>query len=413
VLIGASVLLSALLGVGRIKVYTYLFGGGDLATLMAAMRVTDMFFFLLIGSGAISLAVIPEITGKGAQERRTLISGVLVLSTLMLGVLLAGGYFLVSEMWAASSVLYIHLAMQPIALCWSSILSAYSERENDFRGVQVAPVVYGVLTLLLPLLAPSLLWVVWTINLAALMHLVVNWRVARKNGFRFTIPTVQELAKLGGVLRNGLPRVLTAAVEEGARTTIFAIALNWGSPMTAVLLQFSFQIAQMPGRVVNIAIGKTSYPKLCGFALEGDRKALGALIRKDGVLALGLLSVAVFGWAVLGQWFLLLVTSGEVQSSHTLLWQGTLVMLLGVLPRTLILVINRLFYAVKRGWWPLINTVAGLPFVVGAAALWPELVAIALGYVVFTLVTGIATILSLKYLVATWKVAPPAVKVEE
>lgn len=290
-IIGASSLVSRIIGLLRDRTFTTLFGAGDtFDAFIAAFRIPDLIFNLIV-IGALSAAFIPMFTEKmlvgknGKKEAYRFALSVLNLMVLGIGVLsvvfavfaswiiplITPGFF--GEKLALTIELSRIMALQPILLCISFVFSGVLNSHKRFVAYALAPILYN-----LGIIAGAIFFVpqlgvtglAWGVVLGALLHVCVQLPSVLRVGFRWQLiffSSKDDWKKLWLMM---LPRVFGLAAQQANLlvVTILGSGLLSGS---IAAFHLANNVQYIPIGIFGIAFAQAAFPTLA------EQKALGRM----------------------------------------------------------------------------------------------------------------------------------------
>lgn len=288
-LIGASAILSRVLGLIRDRLLVGRFGAGDeLDAYFAAFQIPNLLFALLI-VGTLSVAFIPVFTGYLAQKREEeawrVANAVLTVALAVMGaiclVLILAAPALVraiapgfaGEKFELTIKLTRIMMLSPLIFSVSAALSSVLNSYRRFAAVSMAPLLYngaiifGIVALSKPF---GMLGVAWGAIIGAALHALVQVPVARSLGWRFR-PTLD--VKSEGVREIGrlfLPRIFGVDVAQFSQLIGAVIGTTFAAGSISIF-SLAINIAAVPLGVFAIPFAIAAFPTLSDAAARGDR----------------------------------------------------------------------------------------------------------------------------------------------
>lgn len=293
--VALAFVLSRVLGLARDIILAYRFGtSDDLAAYVAAFRVPDLLFLVLI-SGAFGSAFIPVFAGfvsGGRQEDAWRLASVVLnisaIAMLLFGVLafaLAGPivrYLVAPGFDAASQALTVDLMrlllLSPVFLGLGIAAKGILEGHDRFTLPALAPVVYNLAIILGALfLAPTfgVEGVAIGVVVGAVGHALVQVPGLVAAGMRYRpsidlrAPGLLEVGRLLG------PRLIGQAAFQINIIAVYALASRVGEQEVAGLT-FAWQILMLPHGVVALSISTVVFPTMARLFAQGDTAGLRA-----------------------------------------------------------------------------------------------------------------------------------------
>lgn len=281
-IIGASSLISRIIGLMRDRTFTTLFGAGDtFDAFIAAFRIPDLIFNLIV-IGALSAAFIPMFTEKmingkdGKNEAYRFALSILNMMGLVIG--MCSIIYVVFAPWIVSLItpgfsgekllLTIELsrimAVQPLLLSISFVFSGILNSHKKFLAYALAPILYnlGIITgavFFVPYIGVSGL--AWGVVFGALLHVLVQLPGVISLGFRWRGILMSSIEDWRKLWRMMLPRVFGLAAQQTNLliVTVLGSGLLSGS-ITAFHLANNAQY--IPIGIFGIAFAQAAFPTL-------------------------------------------------------------------------------------------------------------------------------------------------------
>lgn len=386
---GASILLSRVLGVGREVVFAGLFGAGAVAdAFVVAFRIPNLFRDLL-AEGALSSAFVPTFTaalkgeGRSAAEHLAALTlgGILVVTGVLtlLGIVFAEptvtlmtGSFGGDPEKVALAVGLTRLMMPFLtAASIAAVLMGMLNAQRRFLVPALGPAMFNVVSMLgggvawlfaRDTDAAILVWAGGTL-VGGLAHIAMQAVALWRAGFRIRIalrglvhhPGVRRIAKLMA------PAVLgVAAVQLNVFVnTNFAGSLGDG-PVTQ--LNYAFRLFFLPLGMFGVALATVTMTSVSEAAAAGDRAEL-ARRAGDGVRAGWMLtSASTVGLFVLALPIVeLLYRHGRTTTDDAMAIAACLQMyVVGLVPYSLVKILAPAFYSVDKPRIPLLASACGV-----------------------------------------------------
>ncbi|MBI1879616.1 MAG: murein biosynthesis integral membrane protein MurJ, partial [Chloroflexi bacterium] len=175
---------------------------------------------------------------------------------------------------------------------------------------------------------------------------------------------LHRVAKLMG------PRILTLGVIQVNFLVIFNLASRLGQGSVSAL-DYGWDLMQMPQTVIGSAIGIVLFPTMSELAAQGDLAGLRRTTAQTLRIILALSIPAMVGLIVLGQAVIrLMFERGEFGPDSTAaVYQSLQFWALALVGHCALEVVNRLFYAQKDTFTPLLGALAGMIVNLGLAVL--------------------------------------------
>lgn len=339
-IIGASSLVSRLVGLLRERVLTTTFGAGDVFdAFVAAFRIPDLFFNLVV-LGALSAAFIPLFMGKlvkgkkGEEEAFGFAVSVLNLIVIVVGVL--GLIFFVLAPWLMPLIVpgfsgeKLQLAvtlsrimiLQPMFLGISFVLSGILNSFKRFVVYAMAPILYNVgiiigVVWLVPMLGVAGLG--WGVVLGAIMHMLIQLPSVLSVGFRWQAKIEWSSDDLKKLWKMMVPRVVGLAAMQ---VNLFTVAII-GSGLAAgsiTVFHLANNLQYLPVGIFGIAFASAAFPTLAEQAARKDKKAfLGTLTRSFRYILFFVVPTALFFFLLRAQMVRVLFGDGAFDWEDTIL----------------------------------------------------------------------------------------------
>ena len=388
-IVAGAFILSRVLGLVREAVIARQFGAsGQLDTYIAAFRLPDALFLLIIG-GAVGSAFIPvftEMMSKGRETQAwhltsTLVNASVVLlslsgiilgfaAPLLVGTILFPGRS--PEQQETVVGLTRIMLLSPLFLGLGGWAMGILNARQHFTLPALAPVFYNLAIIAGALfLAPTLgvYGLAWGVVAGALLHLGVQIPGLRRVGmqYSFRIKLRDEGAAMVGKLI--LPRILGQAAFQAnviAMTTI-ASFLAAGS---LAAFNYAYMVMLLPHGVFALSLATVTFPTMSAQFAEGKLDDLRVtLARAVRVLAFLVVPAAVGMFALRGELVVTLFQLGKFDASDTRLVASALLYFsLGLVSYALVEVLTRGFYALHDTRTPVLVAVVTVVINLGLAA---------------------------------------------
>lgn len=302
IIIAGATLLNKIVGVGRDRAITHIFGGGPVVDVyFAAFKIPDLIYGLLV-VGALSAGFIPVFTkifkNNGKDQGWLLANNVLnILSATLIFLSVLGILFsskispLIAPGFDAGRrdlltsfmrVIFLSPALLGVSMIFGGILQSL----RLFVLYSIAPIFYnlGIIfgaLFLVPILGP--IGLADGVILGAFLHLLIQFIGALKAGYhwQWTFNLKDKETKLIGRLM--IPRTLGLAVNNLniVITTILASLLPVGS---VAALNLADNLQWVPISIIGISLALAAFPVLSSAAADNNkeefRKALSSTIRQ-------------------------------------------------------------------------------------------------------------------------------------
>jgi len=393
-IIGASSLLSRLLGIVRDRVLASTFGAGDtLDAYYAAFRLPDTIYNLVI-LGALSAGFIPVFSEylerKGKPEAMKLASQVLATVGAVLAVasvliaifapwivpLIAPGFS--SDKLQLTIDLTRVMALSPFFLGLSGVLGGVLQSLRIYAAYAIAPALYNIgiiigTIFLVPWLGP--IGLAWGVALGAFAHFFVQLMHVYQLGLpKLPWPSFSQEG-VRRILKLMAPRTAGLGVTQINLFILLAIATTIGSGSVAVF-NLANNLQSFPIGLIGISFSIAAFPALArAFGAEDDKafkRSLSDAARK--ILFFTIPATALF---ILLRAQIVRITLGDgnfdwndtIRTADVLGWFAV-----SLAAQSLVPLYARAFYAVQNTWTPLwIGIVSEIVNLVLALMLSPTL----------------------------------------
>jgi putative peptidoglycan lipid II flippase len=289
ILLGASALISRLLGLVRDRLLAGRFGAGEeLDIYFAAFRIPDFVYGILImgGIAAVFLPVFSEYFKKSETEAwqftNYLLNSFLVLLILICGTLFIFTPYLLnlvapgfsSESKALAISLTRIMFLSPILFGLSSIFSGILHYFNRFLVYSIAPILYNLgiifgILFLVPLF--GLYGLAYGVILGAAFHWLIQIPAAKNSGYKYLPILNFKTPGLIKVFKLMIPRTIGAAAYQINLIVITAIAstLTIGS---IAIFNFSNNLQFFPVGLFGVSFAMAAFPVLSRTWAEGFKE---------------------------------------------------------------------------------------------------------------------------------------------
>jgi putative peptidoglycan lipid II flippase len=184
---------------------------------------------------------------------------------------------------------------------------------------------------------------------------LIRYKISYYPRLGWTDPGLHQVAKLMG------PRILTLGVIQVNFLVIFNLASRLGEGSVSAL-DYGWDLMQMPQTIIGSAIGIVLFPTMSELAAQGDRSGLRHTTSQALRIILALSIPAMVGLIVLGRPVIqLMFERGEFGPDSTAaVYQSLQFWALALVGHCALEVVNRLFYAQKDTFTPLLGALAGM-----------------------------------------------------
>ncbi|MCA9397405.1 oligosaccharide flippase family protein, partial [candidate division WWE3 bacterium] len=289
--VGSLLLLSAILGMVKVRLYAGILGAGEVYDIVVTAFKLPDFLFLLVVVGSLNAAFIPlfsdYISNKGSKSAWQFASGVFnwsILTFMALGAVLFVFARPLSYLVAAGfddSQRDLLVELMRILLISTTLLGVSSYVAGTLQSFKrfflpyLSPLLYNLgaifgVVVLYPIMGAH--GIAWGVVVGSVLHLIVQLPLLVHLGFTY-VPTLKFGDDMKQMVRLALPRTLGLAVDQ-VRTVVlvnFASLLSVGS---ISILSYAESIYTVPITVVGAAIAQASLPT---FAEQASKKDYGHL----------------------------------------------------------------------------------------------------------------------------------------
>jgi putative peptidoglycan lipid II flippase len=386
-LLGATSLLSRLLGLVRDRLFASTFGAGnDLDAYYAAFRIPDLVFNLLI-LGAISAAFIPVFTElttkKREREASELTSSLLVTAAVSLSLVVIVMWIFAPQLTTviapgfsgAKRELTISLTrimlFSPILFGLSAIAGGVLNATGRFAAYALAPVLYNIgiifgVLVLVPMYGVR--GVAYGVVIGAFFHMFIQWIGLRGTELNLRV-TVKNTKAFRRVFMLMWPRTISLGILQISLLieTIIASTLAVGS---VAVINLANNLQAVASSIVGISIATAIFPILATHASRGDKDSL----LRDFSLALRqilyvTIPLSLFIILLRAQIVRVILGTGQFSWQDTQLTAAALgLFAFSIFAQSAVQLLLRVYYAIQNTRTPLYISMAVL-FVHVAAAI--------------------------------------------
>ncbi|MEK7503565.1 MAG: murein biosynthesis integral membrane protein MurJ [Patescibacteria group bacterium] len=389
-ILGASALISRLLGLIRDRLLAGTFGAGpELDIYFAAFRIPDFVYGILIMGGvtAIFLPVFAESFKKNEKEAWTLVNNVLncflILLIAICGILAIFTPFLMdfiapgfnTEQKTLAVALSRIMFLSPIFLGLSAIFSGILHYFNRFLAYSIVPVFYnlGIIGGILFFVPSFGVWgLAYGVILGAFLHWIVQIPVAQASGFKYRPIFNFKYPGLIKIFKLMLPRTIGTAAYNLNLMVITAIASTLTTGSIAIF-NFANNIQYLPIGIVGASFAVASFPFLSRAWVNGQKQEFldhfSLTLRQ---MAFAIIPVSLFLFLLRAQIIRLVLGTGEFTWQDTRLTAASLgLFCLGIFAASCIPFLARVFYSFQNTKIPVVisffsmalNVILGFLFV--------------------------------------------------
>lgn len=287
-ILAITTLISKILGLLRIRIFTSLFKSSELDIYFAAFRIPDFLYNLLI-LGAISVTFIPlfaEYWGKDKERAWQFANNVICVFLIIL-ILLAGALAIFAPILMKvvapgfteekfELLVYISRIMflSPILLGISNIFGSILQYFSRFLVYSLAPILYNLGIILgAVFLGPSfgIEGLAWGVILGAVMHFLIQMAAVFSSGFKFQPLFNFFSLEMRKIVLLAVPRIIGLIASQLNLVIITAIAstLLAGS---ITIFNISNDIQYIPISLFGISFAVATFPTLTKSFISNKKK---------------------------------------------------------------------------------------------------------------------------------------------
>lgn len=379
VILGLAGLLSRFLGVYRDRLLASTFGAGSaLDAYYAAFRLPDFVFNLLV-LGALSAGFIPvfsEYLTKSKKDAwrlsQAVFTALFVLLTFICLVIFAFTPQLVALMTPGFSgevleqtiTLTRIMLLSPILLGLSSVFGGILQSFKQFLAYSLSPILYnlGIVFSLFVFIEPfGLKGLGYGVVLGAILHLTVQFLIARKLGWKFAFVPFWKEQGLKEIVKLMGPRTAALAITQVNLLVITVIASTLGEGRLAIF-NLAQNLAHVPIGLFGVSFAVAAFPVLSMQFCKKQHEEFRRTVYSTLAQVLFFLLPTIVIYALLDEQIVRLVLgAGQFDWESTLLTARTLLFLIpGILAQSLLPLFTRVYYAQKNTAYPFFAAVFGL-----------------------------------------------------
>jgi putative peptidoglycan lipid II flippase len=374
-----TALLSNVLGLFRNVVFYWLIDRSQLDIYYASFRIPDFLFNVLI-FGAISSAFVPLIskmlTQDKTEEARTFSDQTFTWLTIVFGSLaLVLAIFMRPLMslvvhgfdparFATAVTLSRILMLQSIFFAWSFTCGGYLNSFRRFASPALAPLFYNIAIIAGAFVAAKtgITAIVYAVIVGAFLHFAVQYLEMRRSGYspkwdtRIS-PEVKELIKLM------LPRSLSQGMSQFVLIVFTSLASSLAAGSIAILSGMN-DLQTTPTVILVNSLAVAIFPTLAAHVATGNWEDINRLLQKAfRTVLFTLIPTLILAFVLRAQIVRLYFSIG-----HHANWDATNLAiatfvgyLVGVIPTAFVVLLSRMFYALRDTRTPMIlSIIAGV-----------------------------------------------------
>lgn len=389
ILLGVASFVSRFIGILRDRLFTHLFGAGDvLDAYYAAFRLPDLVYTLLL-VGALSAGFIPIFTELWQENRARawavcnnvlnlvgiallLTSGVLFVFTPTFTLWLVPGFE--GEKLQLTILLTRIMLISPLILGLSSVVSSTLQSLKQFFIYALTPIVYNLGIMVGALVFVPLVGVIglgFGVIVGAVFHLLIQLPALYHQGWRYQATISPKEPKMREIIRLVIPRALGLASQQINLMimTTLASTLTIGS---VAVFHLANHLQSFPIGIVGLSVAMAAFPSLAAAVAQKDTTGLVAHLSQSIRMVLFVIIPTTILFLLLrAQIVRVVFGSGSFDWEDTILTADTLAFFaLSLFAQSLIPLLARASYALKNTWVPLLISVISVAVNIALAILF-------------------------------------------
>ncbi|OGZ19476.1 MAG: hypothetical protein A2494_01750 [Candidatus Lloydbacteria bacterium RIFOXYC12_FULL_46_25] len=384
-LLAGTALLSQLLGLFRDRLLADHFGASEsLDVYYAAFRIPDLLYVSVASFVAVTV-LIPFLLERmdspdGKESARKFIDS--IFSVFIVSMLMVCGlaYMLIpylTEVFvpgfsSAAKEEYITLArlllLSPLLLGISNLFGSITQSFRRFFVFAAGPVLYNVgiilgIVLWMPLYGLS--GVVWGVLLGALLHVLIQFPVLRRERIVPRLTGSIDWKIVRGVVRLSIPRTIALSAMHISTIILIALASQIASGSIAVFT-LAMNLQSIPLAIIGMSYSVAAFPTLAKLWTGGNHKDfLEQIVTATRHIMFWSFPAIVLFIVLRAQIVRTILGSGAFDWTATRLTAAALALFaISVVAQSLVLLFTRSFYAMGKTRLPLIANMMGAVFVV-------------------------------------------------
>ncbi len=380
-----TALLSNILGLLRNVVFYWLIDHSQLDIYYASFRIPDFLFNVLI-FGAISSAFVPLLSKMLTEDKKTearvfsdqtfswitLSFGALaiVLAIFMQPLMRLVVHGFDPERFASAVRLSRILMLQSVFFAWSFVCGGYLNSFRRFASPAIAPLVYNAAIIVGGFMAAKsgIDAIVYAVIIGAFLHFSVQFIDMRRSGYtpRWNLKITPEIKEL---MRLMLPRSLSQGMNQFVLIIFTALASGLAGGSIAILSGMN-DLQTTPTVILVNSLAIAIFPTLAAYVATNSWEDINRLIQKSfRTVLFFLIPTLILAFVLRAQVVRLYFSLG-----HHATWEETnlaiatfLAYLVGIIPTAFIVILSRMFYALRDTRTPMILSIIAGVFGVGWA----------------------------------------------
>jgi putative peptidoglycan lipid II flippase len=358
---------SQMLALVRDRMLAHQFGAGsELDIYYAAFRIPDLLFVLF--ASVLSVYVLLPFVTKAKEDGANVLAQVF---TLFLYVYVAVALLVfIAAPWLApilfpglaseseSLVLLLRiLLLQPLLLGISSLLGVVTQLSHRFVIYAISPLVYNLgiifgIAVLYPFMGLSGLAV--GVVLGAFGHMIIQWPLVYRSEHSFGLVRKINFSLIWSVLLVAMPRALTLSIHQIVILFLIALATTLEAGSVSVF-QFAFNLQSVPLAIIGMSYSVAAFPVLADlFAKSRHEEFTAHLLTAFRHIIFWSFPIIALVIVLRAQIVRVVLGSGEFDWSDTRLTAAVLALfIVGLVAQSILLLLNRAFYACGNARTPL------------------------------------------------------------
>lgn len=384
-LLAGTAVLSQALGLIRDRLLANHFGAGEsLDVYYAAFRIPD-FLYVSVASFVAVTVLIPFLlermdSPEGKKAARLFIDNVFSVFVVSMVGICALAYLLIPHFTdlfvpgfsSSAKDEYIHLArfllLSPLLLGISNLFGSITQSFRRFFVFAAGPVLYNfgiIIGILFWMPTYGLRGVVFGVIFGALMHLLVQFPVLKRERIIPRFTRVIDWKIIRGVIRLSIPRTIALSAMHIATITLIALASQVATGSIAIFT-LAMNLQSIPLSIVGMSYSVAAFPTLAKLWTGGNHKDfLEQIVTATRHIMFWSFPAIVLFIVLRAQIVRTILGSGAFDWTATRLTAAALALFaISVVAQNLVLLFTRSFYAMGKTRLPLIANMWGAFLVV-------------------------------------------------
>ncbi len=373
VLVGATSLISSIIGMVRDRIFAHYYGAGSVMdAYYAAFKIPDFIYSLLI-VGALSAGFIPifiSVMKRDKEESWDVVNGIInilggvvaVLSLIAIWQTPTLMHWLVPGFEGEKFDLTVRLTrvmfISPFILGLSSIFGSVLQSYKSFAIYSLTPIMYNIgiiigAVVFVPMVGE--IGLAYGVVLGAFLHLIIQLPSIFRYGYRYR-PTLQlknpAVRSIGKLI---IPRILGMATRQINVLAITTLASTIGVGALAIF-SFANNLQSVPSGIVGISFAIALFPTLSELAAEKNYEDIKDKISRTTRQILWLIIPFTVSILLLrAQIVRVVLGTGAFDWNATILTAQSLAFFsISLFAQSLIPMLARAFYALQDTWTPFV-----------------------------------------------------------